>query len=274
MTKLLGTQAAQQSRPLHQTHALLQTADAALHPSSACEAAGQSAAEAATPQEGDSPADVATARHASDRWAAHSPQGSRADQQQTGPGRAAPAAAAVTTATPQAHQSPVNQQQAAPARGSAPALGDIVLPGPALAMPASDRLRDRHYLLPAGVRLGLVSDAAVKEAPPEGCPIAGARWLGRTSLAVGCSQTVTPQAAAEAGAAVLDCSLQQSAAWAGLAAHVCEAGGLDAAGRPAHASSSRACTPGEAPCTQQACDCLTAGEQAPCVAACQQCSLR
>ena len=274
VTKLLGTQAAQNLGPLHQTNALPQTAsatDAALPPSTACEAAGQSAAEAATSQEGGSPAHVANAPHASDQWAAHSSQGSCAAQPQNGPDTAAPAAAAaVTKATSPAHHSPSPQQQAVPAKGIPPAQGDIGLPGPAVAVPASDRLRDRHHLLPAGVRLGLASDAAIREPPPEGSPIPGACWLGQTSLAVACSRMVSPQAAAEAGAAVLDCGWQQSAAWAELAAPACEAGGLDAAGRLAHASNSRACTPGGAPCTQQACNCLTAAEQAPGRAACQQ----
>ncbi len=270
--KLLGTQAAQDSQPLHQTNASLQTAsaaDAAPHPSTAFEAAGQSAAEPASSQEGSSSEHAANAPHGSEQQAAHSSQGSCGTQQQSGPDHDAPAAAAAATkATCQAHHSPSPQQQAMSAKGNAPAQGDIGLCGTAPAMPASDRLRDQHHLLPAGVRLGLASDAAVKEPPPDGCPLPGACWLAQTRLAVGCSRTVSPQAAAEAGAAVLDCSLQQSAAWGKLATPACEAGGLYAAGRPACASNSKACTPRKAPCTQQACS--TAAEQVLGRAACQQ----
>ena len=270
--KLLGTQAAQDSQPLHQTNASLQTAsaaDAAPHPSTAFEAAGQSAAEPASSQEGSSSEHAANAPHGSEQQAAHSSQGSCGTQQQSGPDHDAPAAAAAATkATCQAHRSPSPQQQAMSAKGDAPAQGDIGLCGTAPAMPASDRLRDQHHLLPAGVRLGLASDAAVKEPPPDGCPLPGACWLAQTRLAVGCSRTVSPQAAAEAGAAVLDCSLQQSAAWGELATPACEAGGPYAAGRPACASNSKACTPRKAPCTQQACS--TAAEQVLGRAACQQ----
>ena len=273
VTKLLGTQAAQKVQPLHETNALLQTAtaaDAAQHSSSAGEAAGQSAAKAATSQEGDLSEHAASAPHSSDQQAPHPSQNSCTTQQQSRPGSAVTSAAAGINAA--SHHSPNPQQQPVPAKQSAPAQGKHGLPGPAPAMPASDRLRDGHHLLPAGVRLGLASDAAVREPAPDGHPVPGACWLGQTSLAVGCSQTVSPQAAAEAGAAVLDCSLQQSAAWSELAAPAHEACGLNAASKPARASSSKACAPGEAPCAQQACNCLTAAEQAPGRAACQQCS--
>ena len=271
VTQLLGTQAAQKVQPLHQGNALRQTAtaaDAAQHSSSAVEAAGQSAATAGTSQEIDSSEHAANAPHISNQQAAHSTQNSCAAQHSR-PGSAVTSAAAGIHAA--SHHSPSPHQQAVPAKQSAPAQDEHGLPGPAPAMPASDRLRDRHHLLPAGVRLGLASDAAVREPALDGHPVPGACWLGQTSLAVGCSQTVSPQAAAEAGAAVLDCSLQQSAAWSELAGPAYEACGLDAAGRPVCASSSKVCSPGEEFCSQQACNIRTAAEQAPGRAACQQC---